>query len=54
MEKYTMFMDWKTQYSEVFIDELSNIKKMFNKKKVLVPVTNKKRVKNKGLEKDLA
>jgi len=42
------------KYSEVFIDELSNIKKMFNKKKVLVPVTNKKRVKNKGLEKDLA
>jgi len=42
------------KYSEVFIDELSNIKKMFNKKKVLVPVANKKRVKNKGLEKDLA
>ena len=42
------------KYSEIFIDELSNIKKMFNRKKVLVPVTNKKKVKNKGLQKDLA
>ena len=46
------------KYSKIFITEYkelkTNINKLFNKKKVLVPVANKKRVKNKGLEKDLA
>ena len=46
------------KYSKVFITEYkelkNNINKLFNKKKVLVPVTNKKRVRSKGyIEKDL-
>lgn len=45
------------KYSKVFITEYkelkTNINKLFNKKKVLVPVTSKKKVRNKGLQKDL-
>ena len=45
------------KYSKVFITEYkelkTNINKLFNKKKVLVPVTSKKKVRSKGLQKDL-
>ena len=45
------------KYSKIFITEYkelkTNINKLFNKKKVLVPVTNKKKVRSKGLQKDL-
>lgn len=45
------------KYSKVFITEYkelkTNINKLFNKKKVLVPVTSKRKVRNKGLQKDL-
>ena len=45
------------KYSKLFITEYNevknNISKLFNKKKVLVPVTNKKKVRSKGLQKDL-
>lgn len=45
------------KYSETFItgynDLKNNISKLFNRKKVLVEVTNKKKVRNKGLQKDL-
>ena len=46
------------KYSKIFITEYkelkTNINKLFNKKKLLVPVINKKKVRNKGLQKDLA
>jgi hypothetical protein len=42
------------KYSKIFTTEYTKLIKVFNKKKVLVPVTNKKRVRNKGLQKDLA
>lgn len=45
------------KYSKVFITEYkelkTNINKLFNKKKVLVPVTSKRKVRSKGLQKDL-
>jgi len=45
------------KYSKVFITEYkelkTNINKLFNKKKVLVSITNKKKVRSKGLQKDL-
>lgn len=45
------------KYSKIFITEYKELKnsinKIFNRKKVLVPVTNKKKVRNKGLQKDL-
>ena len=45
------------KYSKLFITEYNevkhNISKLFNKKRVLVPVTNKKKVRSKGLQKDL-
>ena len=46
-----------SKYSKLFTTEYNeiknNISKLFNKKKVLVPVTSKKKVRNKGLQKDL-
>lgn len=45
------------KYSKVFSTEYkelkNNINKLFSKKKVLVPITNKKKVRSKGLQKDL-
>lgn len=45
------------KYSKIFITEYNELKntisKIFNRKKVLVEVTNKKKVRNKGLQKDL-
>jgi len=45
------------KYSNIFTVEFTelknNITKLFSKKKVLVPVTNKKKIKSKGLQKDL-
>lgn len=46
------------KYSKVFTTEYNelknNISKLFSKKKALIPVTNKKKIKGKGLQKDLA
>ena len=45
------------KYSKVFITEYNELKnsisKLFNRKKVLVQVTSKKKVRGKGLQKDL-
>ena len=45
------------KYSKIFIKEYKELKnntiKFINKKKILVPITNKKKVRSKGLQKDL-
>ena len=45
------------KYSKILTTEYKELKtsinKLFNRKKVLIPVTNKKKVRNKGLQKDL-
>lgn len=45
------------KYSKIFITEYSELKnsisKLFPKKKALIPVTNKKKIKSKSLQKDL-
>lgn len=45
------------KYSKIFITEYNELKnttnKLFTRKKALVPVTNKKKVRSKGLQKDL-